>query len=332
MTVTFDPAITFESYYYLPYVKYRNLRAYASIDKYAEVHAEQTAPSAQSNQNIQNSQGTQTAQSNQNIQNNPGIQNDPGIQKSEITRDYNSLIEELKLYLPENKAAILGLIPYTELIQFLHLLNKDQLLNGLQLFTKEKLLQFISNIPKEDLLKILFKLFTSKEQLLEMLPIKELNRFLSSKKIAKTDILKIFQALSRTELMQIAEASTGITQGNKSHVQLLKILDGLKTSQLLDGIKGLEYKKMRNIISEMLKLNPSLYSEFNQNALFEQTLNFPKTSLIAGMGILDESQLINMLTELPQSFLAIVISQMDTELLSQLFVNDYQNLLSSLIS
>ena len=175
-------------------------------------------------------------------------------------------------------------------------------------------------------------MFTSKEQILEMLPIKELNRFLSSKKIVKTDLLKIFQMLSRTELAQLAEAATGQAQGNKSHVQILKFLEGLKTVQLLDGIKGLEYRKMRNIVSGILTLDPTLYSEFNQTSLFEQTLNFPKTSLIGGMGALDESQIIGMLNELPQNFLALVVSQMDTELLSQILINDYQSLLSKVIS
>lgn len=330
MLVTFDPALSFESYYYLPYIKYANLNAYASIDQYAETYAEKTTPSTQSTQNTQNTQSSQSTQSTQTTQTTQETQSTQSAQQTALTTDYNTLIETLKLYLPENKFAILRLLPATELIQFLSLLDKDQLLNGLQLFTKDKILQFISNIPQEDLLKLLFKIFISKDEILDMLPIKELNHFLSSKKIEKTDLLKIFETLSRTELAQIAEAATGIAQGNKSQVQMLDYLKGLETVQLLDGIKGLEYKKMRGVVSELLKLRPELYMEFNQTPLFEETINVPKTSLIQGMSVLQECQLVNMVSELPQSFLALAVSQINTELLAQILVNNYQNLLSNI--
>ena len=317
MIVTFDPSINFEWLYYVPNVKHRNLKAYASIEEYAEAHAQQA--SSTQNTNMQNTQTVQNTQENQNVQQT----------KKDIT-DYNALIEMLKLNLPENKFAILSLIPASELVQFIQLLNKDQLLSSLKLFTKDKILQFIANIPKEDLLKLLFKIFVSKDQILEMLPIKELNRFLSSKKIAKGDLIKIFQSFSRTELAQIAEAATGIPQGNKSQVQLLKYIEGLKTRQILDGVKGLEYKKMRNVVSEILKLDPSMYMEFSKGSLFELTINFPKTSLIEGMGVLNENQLAEMVSELPQRLMALAVTQIETELLSQILVNDYQNLLGQI--
>ena len=291
--------------YYLPLIKNSNSKAYSAIDQYSDAQA------AKGSTATQNTDKTDTA--------NAGTITDP-----------SALIETLKLQLPENKLAILKLIPQTELLQFLFLLNKDQLLSGLKLFTKDKLLQFVSNLSKEELLKMLSKLYISPDHIMEYFSIKELNRFLSSKKIDKSNMLKIFQSLSKTELAQIAESITGVPQGNKSQVQLLKVMGDLEPTQITDGLKGLEYKKMRSIISDMLKLDPSLYTEFSQESLFQQTTDFAKTSLIEGMGVIDSDKLIKCLGQLPDNLLALVTTQVDTTTLAQILVNDYQKLLSTI--
>lgn len=309
--ITLDTNLTLYPglYYYLPLIKSQNSNAYSSIDKYSDAQA------AKGTSNTQNAQ--QTDQTNKTGSTNPAI------------TDYNTLIEILKLNVPESKFAILKLIPRSELIQFLFLLNKDQLLSGIHLFTKDKILQFISNLPKEDLLKMLNKLFISPEHILDQMSIKDLNKFLSSKKIQKTDLIKMFQSLSRVDLAQIAEAATGVPQGNKTQAQLLQFINTeLSTTQITDGLKGLEFKKMREMVSQMLKLDPSLYKEFSEEALFLQTVDFSKSSLIEGMGVLEPEKLISFMTELPNDFLALVTTQVDTTQLAQILVNDYQALLS----
>ncbi|OGI02835.1 MAG: hypothetical protein A2104_01540 [Candidatus Melainabacteria bacterium GWF2_32_7] len=304
--ITLDTNLTLYPglYYYLPMVKNQNSKAYSAIDQYADTKAAKGTPETQNTQ--------QTNKTNN------------------VPTDYSSLIEMLKLELPANRLEILKLIPHSELLQFLYLLNKDQLVNGLKLFTKERLLQFVSNLSKEQLLKMLTKMYISTDQILEHFSIKEINHFLSSKKIEKSNMLKIFQSLSKVELAQIAEAATGIAQGNKTEVQLLKVIGDLNATQITDGIKGLEYKKMSGIVSEMLKQDAALYNEFTQESLFKQTKNFAKTSLVEGMGTIDSDQLIKFLDKLPNSFLALVATQIDTDLLAQILVNDYQNLLSQI--
>ena len=318
--ITLDTNLTLYPglYYYLPMVKSKNSNAYSAIDQYSEAQAAKGTKIGQHGQIIQAADNTQNANAANQVNN--------------IPTDTASLIEMLKLELPANKAAILKLIPHSELLQFLSLLNKDQLLSGLKLFTKDKLLQFVSNLPKQELLKMLSKMYISPDQILENFSIKELNHFLSSKKIDKSNMIKIFQSLSRVELAQIAEAATGVTQGNKTEAQLLKVIGDLSATQITDGIKGLEYKKMRGIVSEMLKQDATLYTEFTQESLFKQTENFAKTSLVEGMGTLDTNQLIQFLDKLPDNFLALVVTQMDTDTVAQILLNDYQNLLSQVVA
>jgi|GEM_PF-1643276 len=304
--------------YYYSLIKANNSNAYSSIDKYSEQAAGGIPAS-------QNTQGTESSSQTQNTQ-----QADSSSQIDNVPKDYSTLIELLKLHVPQNKLAILLKLPHSELLQFLYMLDKNDLLNGLKFFTKDKLLQFVYNLPKEQLLKMLFSMYTSKDQILELMPIKELNRFLSSKKIEKSNLIKIFQSLSPTELAQIMEAATGVPQGNKSQAQLIEGLKGLQTYQILDGIKGLDYKKMRNLVSEMLKQDDSLYMEFSQTELFARTENFTKPSLIEGMGNLDNDQIIKYLDKLPDNLLSVVATQIDTDTFAQILINNYQNLLSSM--
>lgn len=306
--ITLDPNLTLSKgmYYYLPLLKSKNNNAYSAIDQYTDAQAAKGAPEAEKTEKSNN------------------------VKKAAVTNDYATLIEELKLNLPESKLAILKMIPHAQLLKFLYLFGKDKLLNGFKFFTKEKLLQFIYHIPKEQLIKMLAKLYISMDQVVDQISIKDMNKFLSSKKINKNDLLKIFQGYSSTELAQLAEASTGIPQGNKSHAQLLHFIGDLNTPQITDGIKGLEYKKMRSVVSQMLKQDPTLYTEFSQEALFQQTIDFSKPSLIAGMGVLETEQLVKMLDKLPDNLLSVVVAQIDTNDFAKILVSDFQKLLGSL--
>lgn len=309
--ITLDANLTLYPglYYYLPLIKSKNSKAYSAIDQYSDAQAAKGTPEAQNTQ-----------------------QTDKTNKTNNVPTDASALIEMLKLTLPENQVAILKSLPHSEILKFLSLLNKDQLLSGLKLFTKDKLLQFVSNLPKEQLLKMLGKMYISPDHILENFSIKELNHFLSSKKIDKSNMIKIFQSLSKTELTQIAEAATGVSQGTKTQAQLLQVIGGLSATQITDGVKGLDYKKMSGIIAEMLKQDPTLYTEFSQEALFKQTTEFAKTSLVEGMGTIDKDKLIGFLDKLPDNLLALVATQVDTNILAQILIKDYQNLLGQIMS
>lgn len=301
-------------------LKYGNSSAYSYVDKYTNAYAAQTVPDANSAQSTQDTQSTQNVQNTQNTDSTNKVSNAP--------MDYETLIETLKLEDPRNKYEIFKLLPYTELVKFLYLLEKDKLVNGLQLFTKDKLLELAYHLPKEFLLKMLFKMFTSKDQILETFSIKELNKFLSSDKIDKANVLKIFQSMNKVELAQIAETITGNPQGNKSHEQLLSFFNGLQQPKIMEGIKGLEYKKMREITSEMLKQDGELYKVFSQEALFKPLVNCQKTSIVQGMSVVDNDMLIKMLEQLPENYIALVATQINTEDFAKILVNNYQDLLT----
>ena len=245
--------------------------------------------------------------------------------------DYNQVIEDLKLNLPENKFAILMMMPTSELFQLMELLGKDNLLSGLKFFTKEKLMTFVAQLPKRDLLKMLFSLFTDKTQLIEYLPIKELYHFLSSDKITKGHFMKIFEMLPKETLSTIAAYLTGKSCDKMSKSNLLQEINNFKKYQLTNGIKQLGEQNLRGVVTTLTKSFPKLYNEFSHVALFNVSAEFARTDLVDSMKVIDNSKIMLMLSELPDKLLALTVSQIDPEIFAQILLNDHKDLLANLV-
>ncbi|MCK5177211.1 MAG: hypothetical protein KAQ92_05785 [Candidatus Aenigmarchaeota archaeon] len=245
--------------------------------------------------------------------------------------DFEQLIKDLKLNLPENRFAILMMIPSSELFEMLKLLGKDNLLNGLKFFTKEKLMTFVAHLPKKDLLKMLFSLFTDRKQLIDYLPIKELHKFLTSDKIEKGHFMKIFEMLPKQTLARINGHLTGKSCDNMSKRDLLDQINSFKKYQLVNSLKNLDEKTMRDFVLTLVESFPKLYNEFSHVALFNISEKFARTDLIDSMKVIDSEQIINMLSELPDKLLALTVSQIDPEIFSAILLNNYKDLLADFV-
>ncbi len=285
-----------------------------NIDKYTEAHASNGVP--------QTDKTDKTDQVN-------GADGVNGIDKDSL--DYEKLIEELKLNLPENRFAILMLLPRSELFEMLQLLGKDKLLNGLKFFTKEKLMTMIGGIPKKQLLKMLFEMFTDPSQLIENLPTKELMMFLRSDKIEKGHFMKMFELMPQNNLATIAGYLTKKDCGKMPKKELLNEIDGFKKFHIVDSFRKLDEKSLRNFVTNMTESFPKLNNEFSHLALFNVAEKFAKTDLIESMMTIDNSLIMNMLSQLPDKLLALTVSQIDPEVFSDILLNDYKDILAKLV-
>lgn len=295
--ISLDTSLLFSAQDYLLKVKRTNAKAYGSIDKFSEANATQKTPEYQP------------------------------INYNDI--DYEELIKALQFQLPENRLRALKMMKYDDLMKILFHLEKKNLLIGMKFFNKQKLVKFIQDMPKEDMLKMLFVLY-NKEQLLAMMPIKELSRFLDSTKIDPNNLKKIVKNLPQHLMMQIYESATGKSVGNKSGKQLSASLTSMKHELLVDGIKSLPQKEMRVVISSLLEQDKKLYMEFSHQALFQPFEKMHKMSIIQSMQALEPDQIIKMLGELPKELLAQVDTLLDPTKFSQLMQSDFKDVLAQI--
>jgi len=283
-----------------------------TIDNYTQTQAAKGAPQTSKTENVEKTNDVSKAALKENL-------------------DYSQLIQDLKLNMPQNRFAILMMMPTSTLYQMLELLGKDNLLNGLKFFTKEKLMGLIAHLPKTDLLKMLFKMFTDRTQLIENLPTKELYRFLGSNKIDKRHFMNIFEMLPKETLAQIAGYLTGEKCDKMNQQDLLEKIQPFKKYQLINSIRTLDEKTLRGFITNMAETFPDLYNEFSHVALYNVSAKFAKTDLVDSMRVIDDSKIMDMLSELPDKLLALTVSQIDPEVLAHLLLNKHQDLLASLV-
>lgn len=284
--------------------------------------------------NVNQTNGTSNA--NATAQANSTTQTDEtsGISETEAKQllDYEQLIEDLKLNLPENRFALLLLFPRAELFKIIEYLEKENLLNGLKFFTKEKLMNLIGSlISKQDLLKMLFKMFTDKSQLIENLPKKELDRFLRSDQVEKGFIMNAFELMPKENLAVIAGYLTRQDCSKMKKSELLAAIQPFKKFHIVDGIMKLDEASERNLITLMTDSQPKLYNEFSHLALFNVTEKFAKTDIIESMTVIDTAKITDMLSELPDKLVALTASQIDPEIFAKLLLSNYKDILAELV-
>lgn len=127
---------------------------------------------------------------------------------SSVLNDPVKLIELFQLNSPENKYAILSNMNDHDLEELLPLLNKEDLVSGLDFFTKDKLLKMTEELPKEQLVKMTFQMF-SPEQVMQLMPETEMNKFLQSPDMDKGLELKYMKSLKPEILAQMLQGATG---------------------------------------------------------------------------------------------------------------------------
>lgn len=307
--ITLDTSLIFSTQQYMLKTKRKNPLAYGSINAFTEARA---------------TEGTQDVNSSQNV--NP----DNTVNKSGFSDlDFHEIVKALKMHLPESRLAALRLMNHDDLVKLLYMMDKKDLLIGMKFFTKKKLVNFINNLPKQDILKMLMQLF-SKEQLIAMMPAKELSKFMDSTKIDHNSLLKVCKRLPPHILAQIYEAATGSSASGMNNKELLQKVCGMKQNLLVDGIKSLSTKELTKIVSQLLDMNKDLFKEFSTSALVAPFEKMHKTSIIQSMTALEPQQIIKMLGELPNDLLSQVGTLLDPSKFSDVMESQHQDILAML--
>ena len=107
----------------------------------------------------------------------------------ELTTNVNLVMELFDLADANNKYLILREMNERQLRVFLPEMEDKDLLQGLYFFTEDKLMKMLEEIPPDQLVKTVFEMF-SKEQIVQLMPEEQLDKFLTSTDIDKNKILK----------------------------------------------------------------------------------------------------------------------------------------------
>ncbi len=250
---------------------------------------------------------------------------------ADMFTNVSSLIDLFRLADENNKLIILKEMSSAQLDELVPMLDEDDLVEGLRYFNQDKLLELVKDIPKEELIKVVFELF-SQTQIIQFMPEKEIDKFLTSFEMDKNMLLNNLQRMPELYLQQMMESITGEeAQGNSQ--EIVRQLGQLNDNQYKSAILNLQPAQKQELTYKMTTTDARLYERFDTNA-YTHMINRErdKDDMVKAMGVIKPEYLQKMITQLPQDLQAVVTTQIDTEKFADALITKFPELLAQFIA
>lgn len=250
----------------------------------------------------------------------------------EILNDVGLVIRLFELSDANNKFAILRELNSQELQVFLPQMEKEDMVQGLFFFTQDKLMKMLEELPPEQLVKTVFEMF-SQEEIIQLMPDEQLDKFLTSTDIDKNKILKHMQSIPAEYIAQVLEQITGeAVEDNMNSIDLTKQIGQLNPLEYKDALKSFQPTQKQQLVLSLGKEHPEWFQLFDAHA-YTNIINREKQQpeVVKSMKVIEPEHLQKMLKELPDDLLSIVITQIDTEKFAEILMDKFPEVIASSI-
>lgn len=249
----------------------------------------------------------------------------------ELTTNTSLVMELFDLADTNNKYMILREMSAQQLQTFLPEMEESDLLQGLYFFTEDKLMKMLEALPAEQLVNTVFQMF-SKEEIVQLLPEEQLDKFLTSHDIDKNKILKHMQSIPEEYVAQVLEQITGKAQEGQDSIDLAKKFGELNPLEYQDALKAFQPTQKQQLVLSLGKEHEEWFQLFDADA-YTKVINREKQQpeVVKAMSVIDPEYIQNMITELPNDLLSIVITQIDTEKFADILMNQFPEVMAEII-
>ncbi len=249
----------------------------------------------------------------------------------ELTTNVNLVMELFDLADTNNKYMILREMSAQQLQVFLPEMEEKDLLQGLFFFTEDKLMKMLEDLPAEQLVNTVFEMF-SKEEIVQLLPDEQLDKFLTSTDIDKNKILKHMQSIPEEYVAQVLEQITGEAQEGLDSIDLSKKFGELNPLEFKDAVTAFQPTQKQQLVLSLGKEHEEWFQLFDASA-YTKVINREKQQpeVVKAMSVIDPEYIQNMITELPNDLLSIVITQIDTEKFADILMNEFPEIMAEII-
>lgn len=249
----------------------------------------------------------------------------------ELTTNTSLVMQLFDLADTNNKYMILREMSAQQLQTFLPEMEENDLLQGLYFFTEDKLMKMLEELPAEQLVNTVFQMF-SKEEVVQLLPEEQLDKFLTSHDIDKNKILKHMQSIPEEYVAQVLEQITGEAQEGQDSIDLSKKFSQLNPLEYQDALKAFQPTQKQQLVLSLGKEHEEWFQLFDANA-YTKVINREKQQpeVVKAMSVIEPEYIQNMITELPNDLLSIVITQIDTEKFADILMNQFPEVMAEII-
>jgi len=250
---------------------------------------------------------------------------------NELLNNVNLVMNLFNLADENNKYEILREMTSQQLQLFLPEMEEKDLVQGLYFFSEDKLMAMLEEVPPEQLVKVVFQMF-SKEEVVQLLPDEQLDKFLTSTEIDKNKILKHMQSIPEEYLMQVIENITGQAAEGKDNIDFVKQIGELNPLEFADALKSFQPTQKQQLVLSLAKEHPEWFQLFDPEAYTNMIqTNKQKPDMVKSMAVLEPEELIKMTEELPNDLLSVVITQIDTEKFAEILMDRMPELIAQFL-
>ena len=249
----------------------------------------------------------------------------------ELTSNTSLIMELFDLADTENKYMILRELTAQQLQVFLPEMEEKDMLQGLFFFSQDKLMKMLEELPSEQLVNTAFELF-SQEEIVQLMPEEQLDKFLTSTEIDKNKILKHMQSIPPEYVAQVLEQITGESHENMDSIDLSKEFGQLNPLEYQDALKAFQPTQKQQLVLSLGKEHEEWFQLFDAHA-YTTIMNREKQQpeIIKGMSVIEPEYIQNMIEELPNDLLSLVITQMDTEKFAEILMDEFPEVIAEII-
>ncbi len=249
----------------------------------------------------------------------------------ELTTNTSLVMELFDLADTNNKYMILRELTAQQLQVFLPEMEESDMLQGLFFFSQDKLMKMLEELPSEQLVNTAFELF-SKEEIVQLMPDEQLDKFLTSTDIDKNKILKHMQSIPPEYVAQVLEQITGESHENMDSIDLSKEFGELNPLEYQDALKAFQPTQKQQLVLSLGKEHEEWFQLFDAHA-YTTIMNREKQQpeVVKAMSVIEPEYIQNMITELPNDLLSLVITQMDTEKFTEILMDEFPEVIAEII-
>lgn len=249
----------------------------------------------------------------------------------ELTTNTSLVMELFDLADTNNKYMILRELTAQQLEVFLPEMEEKDLLQGLFFFTQDKLMKMLEELPPEQLVNTAFELF-SQEEIVQLMPEEQLDKFLTSTDIDKNKILKHMQSIPPEYVAQVLEQITGESHENMDSIDLSKEFGQLNPLEYQDALKAFQPTQKQQLVLSLGKEHNEWFQLFDAHA-YTTIMNREKQQpeIVKAMSVIEPEYIQNMIKELPNDLLSIVITQMDSEKFAEILMDRFPEVIAEII-
>lgn len=250
----------------------------------------------------------------------------------EILNNSSLVIELFDLADTNNKYLILQEMTAQQLRLFLPEMEQTDMLQGLYFFSDDKLMEMLEDLPAEQLVKTAFELF-SQEEIVQLMPDQQLDKFLTSTDIDKNKILKHMMSIPEEYVAQVLEQITGeAVDDDMNSFDLSKQFGQLNPLEYQDALMAFQPTQKQQLVLSLGKEHNEWFQLFDAHA-YTTIMNREKQQpeIIKGMSVIEPEHIQNMLEELPNDLLSVVITQIDTEQFAEILMDKMPELIAKIM-